>query len=435
MVADYNHRRRPPLVGVRLAPDWRDSYAGEEKPRARGLPRALRLVLVAILLAGGFRIALTAKDLDSGDRIVAASAATLVMLSLVDDGRGGEPYAAQALSAVVSVDFDARLRQTIARIHGQVKTSTDDLEATIAMTGLDAGALLDNTQLSSNGQGGGFVGLDGLGPDPDAFAGVSELESNLQRLTGLRNVLRNLPLVSPVDSYYVSSRFGKRRDPLTRRWAMHNGIDLSGNLKSPVRSTASGVVTSAGYVGGHGKSVEISHGNGVTTRYSHLHKILVAKGQDVPFRHKIGLMGSTGRSTGSHVHYEIRFRGVPQDPAKFLKAGRYAFKVGPASVAAAAGAGVADKASDGAPFRVHLASYRLSTSAEAGWREIRKGREDLFNGLKPTTELFDAGADGGIYYRLLVGPLATLDAARGLCAKLRRRNPDAWCDPVEVAAK
>jgi hypothetical protein len=248
-------------------------------------------------------------------------------------------------------------------------------------------------------------------------------------------VLRNLPLVSPVDSYYVSSGFGKRRDPFTGRPAMHYGIDLSGALKSPVWSTASGVVTFAGYAGAHGKSVVISHGNGVTTRYSHLYKILVRKGQDVPFRYKIGLMGSTGRSTGPHLHYEIHFRGVPQDPAKFFKAGSYAFKAGPASRVVAAGSAdmAADTASDGGSFRVHVASYRSPSSAEAGWRQLRRGREDLFDGLEPSTMRFDAGSDGGVFYRLLVGPMATRDAAQGLCKKLKRLDPHAWCNPVETA--
>ena len=439
MVTDQKQRRAPPLVGIRLVPDRQDSHAREKKPRA--LPSFLRFLPVAILLASGIWIVLTAKTLDSDGRIVAATGANLVMLSLGNNDWEGEPYPVQTSSAAVKADVVVRLHETISRIFSQVRTSNDNLEAAIAMTGLEAGALLDTTQRLSNGQGGRFVGLDGLGAksaesaESEVFSAVSELEMNLQRLTGLRQVLRNLPLVPPVESYYVSSRFGKRRDPLTRRLAMHYGVDLSGPLKSPVRSTASGVVTFAGRAGARGKSVEISHGNGVTTSYSHLHKILVKKGQEVPFRYKIGLMGSTGRSTGSHVHYEIRFRGVPQDPAKFIKAGSYAFKTGPAPDLFAARSGdiAADTASDVGSFRVHVASYRLPTMATAGWQQLRRGREDLFDGLGPTTERFDAGSDGGVFYRLLVGPMATLDAAQGLCTKLKGRSPLAWCNPVEVA--
>jgi murein DD-endopeptidase MepM/ murein hydrolase activator NlpD len=93
-----------------------------------------------------------------------------------------------------------------------------------------------------------------------------------------------------------------------------------------VWSTAPGTVTFVGRRGPYGRLVEIDHGYGLVTRYGHLRKILVKKGESVGFRHKIGIMGSTGRSTGRHVHYEVLFEGKPQDPAKFMKAGKYVFK-------------------------------------------------------------------------------------------------------------
>ena len=107
---------------------------------------------------------------------------------------------------------------------------------------------------------------------------------------------------------------------------MHYGLDFAGPFKTIVRATAAGVITYAGRKGPYGRFVEINHGLGVKTRYAHLHKILVKKGEKVNFRQKIGMMGSTGRSTGSHVHYEVLFKGRSQDPDKFLKAGKYVFK-------------------------------------------------------------------------------------------------------------
>lgn len=227
-------------------------------------------------------------------------------------------------------------RELVARMQEYAESSTGELEAMIALTGLDVDALLADADAGPvpSGQGGPFIGPDELGANAEKFRGlgdgfessVAALETNFNRWNDLQSILQRLPLAAPVDSYYVSSGFGNRTDPFTKRKAMHYGVDLAGVLKSPVWSTAPGVVTHVGRGGPYGGSVEIDHGRGITTRYAHLHKILVKKGETVPFRHKIGLMGNTGRSTGAHVHYEVIFKGVPQDPAKFMKAGKYVFK-------------------------------------------------------------------------------------------------------------
>jgi len=179
-----------------------------------------------------------------------------------------------------------------------------------------------------------LVGLpDGAAGDGDSAApgsgfgsSVVRLERHLNRWAGLQSVLQRLPMASPLDSYYVASKYGKRRDPFSKKWAMHNGADLAGRFKSPVWSTAPGKVIFAGRKGPYGKLVAIDHGFGLVTRYGHLRRILVKTGEKIGFRHKIGIMGNTGRSTGSHVHYEVLFEGKPQDPAKFMKAGKYVFK-------------------------------------------------------------------------------------------------------------
>ena len=126
------------------------------------------------------------------------------------------------------------------------------------------------------------------------------------------------PVIGEVD---MSSPFGMRMDPFLGRPAVHTGIDLRGEVGEPVRATATGRVTIAGREGGYGNMVEISHGNGLATRYGHLSQISVKIGQVVRIGEIVGRIGSTGRSTGPHLHYETRINGEAVDPQKFLRAG------------------------------------------------------------------------------------------------------------------
>jgi len=119
----------------------------------------------------------------------------------------------------------------------------------------------------------------------------------------------------------MSSPFGIRRDPFLGRPAVHPGIDLRGEVGEPVRATATGRVSVAGRYRGYGNMVEINHGNGLATRYGHLSVITVKIGQFVRIGEVVGKIGSTGRSTGPHLHYETRINGEAVDPQKFLRAG------------------------------------------------------------------------------------------------------------------
>lgn len=206
------------------------------------------------------------------------------------------------------------------------------LENTIQDTGLDPAVLLTRYTRTHMGQGGpapddpvrvaALNAVDGLTLDLGTETQIATLERKLDKWTALHEIVRDLPLSSPVDYYYVSSRYGKRRDPFTGKPAMHRGIDMAASLKSPILASAPGIVTFAGRKGAYGRLVEIDHGNGLRTRYGHLHAIKVKKGQEVTHRERIGLMGSTGRSTGSHLHYEIIFDDQHLDPAPFIRAGR-----------------------------------------------------------------------------------------------------------------
>ncbi len=203
----------------------------------------------------------------------------------------------------------------------------EDSERILGMTGLDVDSLLAKvSSVQQLGKGGPFVALAG-GVANDSLAGaVQGLDTQLSRLEALKIALQAVPLVSPVDTYRVASKFGKRRDPMSKKWAIHSGVDLASRTKTMIYSSAPGIVLSAGWNGRYGRMIEIDHGFGIRTRYGHLRKILVKKGQTVEHRDKIALLGSSGRSTGPHLHYEIIYGNIALDPMRFIQAGKHVFK-------------------------------------------------------------------------------------------------------------
>ena len=216
------------------------------------------------------------------------------------------------------------------RVTERTVSDIDRVQRAIGQIGVDVDQLLERSGGGGLGQGGPFVAATAETATADAgdafVATIARLDGHMDRWHALQKVLRTLPLIAPVDQYYVASRYGKRRDPINGRSALHEGIDLAGPHGSPVHATAPGTVVFAGLNGRYGRMVKIDHGLGVTTVYAHLSRTLVKKGQKVRYRHEIGRLGSTGRSTGTHVHYEVLLDGKPLDPFKFFKAGRDVFK-------------------------------------------------------------------------------------------------------------
>jgi murein DD-endopeptidase MepM/ murein hydrolase activator NlpD len=164
---------------------------------------------------------------------------------------------------------------------------------------------------------------------PDLTAMLSELESRVNsrdsQLSALENVIlaRELkaeihPEGRPVSKGFISSYFGERADPFDGLEAFHKGVDFAGSAGSPVTAVAAGVVTWAGERTGYGKLVEINHGDGFTTRYAHNERTLVMVGQTVKRGESVALMGSTGRSTGPHVHFEVLRNGRQVDPLSYI---------------------------------------------------------------------------------------------------------------------
>ncbi|TAK85617.1 MAG: M23 family peptidase [Betaproteobacteria bacterium] len=129
---------------------------------------------------------------------------------------------------------------------------------------------------------------------------------------------RLMPTMMPVRAPYNASSFGRRIDPFTGQWAMHEGIDFLADVGSSIVAAASGVVTFAGFHPQYGYMVDIDHGNDLVTRYAHSSKLFVKEGDIVQRGRKIAEVGSTGRSTGPHLHFEVRYRGAAQNPMKFL---------------------------------------------------------------------------------------------------------------------
>lgn len=224
-------------------------------------------------------------------------------------------------------DLHAAQGNVLDRLGERTVKNIEEAERLITMTGLELDKVLGRATRMASGQGGPLFEVASTTEEVEGLPGsVSEIDTQLTRWAGLRSLLKRVPLVSPVDFYHQASPFGLRRDPFTKKKAMHYGVDLAGWGGAPVFATAPGKVVFAGRKGRYGKMIEIDHGYGIRTRYGHLRKVLVKRGQEVGHRHRIGLLGSTGRSTGPHVHYEVRFDGKPMNPAKFIKAGRYVFK-------------------------------------------------------------------------------------------------------------
>jgi murein DD-endopeptidase MepM/ murein hydrolase activator NlpD len=202
-----------------------------------------------------------------------------------------------------------------------LQESQKRLRNALSETGLDTDRLATQSSVAK-GVGGPFVPLK-----IDAAAGpfeatLSALQPRIASVMRLRSLAEQLPLAKPMAGEAdFSSNFGYRVDPFTRSPAMHTGIDFRAETGSPIRATAPGKVITAEYSGGYGNMVEIEHANGITTRYAHMSAILASVGQSVTTGTVIGRVGSTGRSTGPHLHYETRIDDEPVDPTRFLRAG------------------------------------------------------------------------------------------------------------------
>lgn len=222
----------------------------------------------------------------------------------------------QSLTAVTTAQIKA-----LSRLETSVTSAHASLRAVIGDVGLDPDRMVPSA--GGTAQGGPFIPAR-LDPRLGAFeASVVRLQPRIVAVEWLSSVVGALPLRRPMGvEAEQTSAFGHRLDPFTRSLAMHSGIDFRAEHGTPVKAGGAGEVVLAEYSGGYGNMVEIDHGHGITTRYAHLSHIAVSEGQKVRHGSIIGRVGSTGRSTGPHLHYETRIEGDAVDPMRFLRAGQ-----------------------------------------------------------------------------------------------------------------
>jgi len=229
--------------------------------------------------------------------------------------------AARLANIVHSLDrMDSGQMKALAAIDQLAERSASRDAVVVAQTGHDPARLVPPH--GEGGVGGPFIPAQ-VDPDDPAFGlALARVERDVAGAQRLKAVMPFVPLRMPLSGdASVTSPFGYRADPFLGRLALHPGVDLVEADGGDIRATGAGRVTHAGPMGGYGIMVEIDHGNGIMTRYAHMSETLVAEGQEVVQGAVLGRIGSTGRSTGPHLHYEVRVDGEPVDPERYLRAG------------------------------------------------------------------------------------------------------------------
>jgi murein DD-endopeptidase MepM/ murein hydrolase activator NlpD len=215
------------------------------------------------------------------------------------------------------------------KLEEAVTVSMDPLDKMFRDAGLSPDDLLKQVRKGYSGQGGPLSPLtlstSGPGPSPEEIR-ANAILSGLDRMNLYRIAAFKAPFSMPVKSAFrYTSGFGGRNDPLGRGYRMHEGQDLAGDYGTPIYATADGTITYAGWESGYGRLIKVQHDFGIETRYGHLSQIRVEVGQRVSRGDRIGDMGNSGRSTGTHLHYEIRFGSKAVNPMTFIKAARDVF--------------------------------------------------------------------------------------------------------------
>lgn len=223
------------------------------------------------------------------------------------------PPEAQALARI-----EARQEAFSARLLAAVSDRAAKAESAVAKLGLDPASLV---RTAATGRGGPFIPYrKRLGRAGELGKSFAALEGALFRMEVLERTLVAVPSGQPANVLMLSSSYGYRSDPFTGAGAMHSGLDFPGPIGTPILAAAPGRVVYVGQKSGYGNVVEIDHGQGILTRYAHLSGFTSTVGAQVAAGQQIAKMGSTGRSTGSHLHFEVRLNGAAVNPRRFLEA-------------------------------------------------------------------------------------------------------------------
>lgn len=199
----------------------------------------------------------------------------------------------------------------------ELRTQLKKINSSITKLGLSEAQLIAQANSYSNQVIGGIYVPVKISANADPK--YKKVAQDVEKWHGLQRLIKILPIGAPVEQKAITSPFGTRKDPFTKSTKQHRGIDFAGKIGTELYAVAPGRVISAGDRTGYGTTVEIDHGLGFTTLYAHLSKLMVSRGDWVRPGTVVGLAGSSGRSTGPHLHYEIRYKGTPFNPTNFVK--------------------------------------------------------------------------------------------------------------------
>lgn len=308
------------------------SQADNQVVRARAASERANADLQARLETAVVRMSATNGSLDEMAQMVERRHAALTGVMMMFQGVTGAPAALRPsaglsprnnspVQRIMAVRLDQE--RLIARAETFAQTRAERLRLAFRLAGLNPAAYV----VHGAGLGGPLVEAT----DPRALAAILDVDEGfavrirhasdtLKDMRGLADVANGLPFARPTQAR-TTSGFGVRFDPFNGHPALHQGQDFAAPLNTPIFATAPGVISFTGVRSGYGNTVEIDHGHGFKTRFAHLNSIAVNAGQPIALGQRIGAMGTTGRSTGVHLHYEVWVDGRAQNPARFLKAG------------------------------------------------------------------------------------------------------------------
>jgi murein DD-endopeptidase MepM/ murein hydrolase activator NlpD len=293
----------------------------DEPTVMRALGRLDRQLAVARTETGNFVMARDSRD--AGRQIDMVSARHAFLAELVGGNAPPEtlvarlPRQSNAATSGLAAPLAAVSQRQLAfaeQVTALAKARVRAAAALLSGLGLDPAPMI-----AKGGESGAAMGGPFIPASQDIEPRFRDLLSSWQTLKRAEATLAAIPAVVPLEDYRESSSFGRRFDPFNRRAAKHEGLDMAAPRGTPIRAAADGRVETSGTMSGYGNLVILDHGRGIETRYGHMSKLLVKQGDRVKAGDVIGLVGSTGRSTGNHLHYEVRLEGRPLDPKAFIE--------------------------------------------------------------------------------------------------------------------
>lgn len=212
-----------------------------------------------------------------------------------------------------------KVEQIASKEISKIKSSLNSINEPLKKRGLYFNILANSKK--AGGKGGAYIpDRKYIANDKQIDAKINKIFETADNIDYYKEAIKYVPIGKPVWSYWVTSHYGSRADPFKGTKATHKGVDLASRTGNKIRIKAKGKVTKAEYSGAYGNLVVVDHENGFVTKYAHMNKIYVKKGQRVEFDEVLGEVGSTGRSTGPHLHYEVSYLGVDVNPINFVKA-------------------------------------------------------------------------------------------------------------------